>query len=144
MNKIKEYIIEKFFVLVELVYPGFMFLYNNFIFVYNKLVYPGFIFLYNRREWFYQLFIIACLVFGTYKLWEWSFQWTVIDWESVSAYNSVKIPSAIIGIVTLCVVTLFYDLISPGNWHKKASEDAQSAAIVLAALIVGISLILAK
>jgi hypothetical protein len=93
--------------------------------------------------WLMDLLVLLTVLVGLYGLYQQLFAWWTPDKGMVSDYLSVKGTSVLLGGTALCVLVWLFDLLTPGSWIRKSAENPYSAAIVLSALILGLSNILA-
>lgn len=93
--------------------------------------------------WLMDLFVLLAALLGLYGLYQQLFAWWTPDKSMVGDYLSVKGTSVLLGGTALCILVWLFDLLTPGSWIRKSAENPYSAAIVLSALILGLSNILA-
>jgi len=91
-----------------------------------------------------QILVTIGVVYTLWVLGSWMYLRWEPDYETVFAYLNVKLPSAIVSIVFLCLGAWVYDILSPGDFQKKIASDPLSSAIFMGLFVLGLALILAR
>jgi len=91
-----------------------------------------------------QILLTFGLIYALWVMGSWLWLWWTPDWETVFDYLNVKLPSAIVGIVFLCIGTWVYDILSPGDFQKRIASDSMSSAFFMGSCVLGLALILSK